>query len=367
MSKYLKEVIGESTAPDVINNVATTDENLTVDAMFQQSTMPSLGRQIFSVIPMNGPTAAIFNIKKKANGTCSDSVSKNAEECAAPKNTWTVSGVCTDTQYTDQSSCETAVETWNDNSVCSDTQYTDQSSCESIGTWTLDPTNNFELVRSDVVAEDRDSIPSTLTREVVDDLRMQFGKEADSVVGNLLRGLSNEQENQATFEFLESNAKHESDLKLSDSSNAETNLFEITQRVHELILKINSKNIRSYMAFAVIPYQPLGGVFGLSNYVGGDDKEGKGLFITKAGLTKFYISPFATTGETSNMVYVGLKDMMNPSKSSAVFSPYRSTVVNTTNPENGENVYHIFNRFGITLSPLNELGNELMYKFKIIV
>jgi len=287
----IKKVITENIIGPNSPNVATTDENITVDEIFQQSSIPSLGRQIFSVIPTNGPTAALFSIRKKTG------------------------------------------------------------------------TTNFEIVRSDVLVEPSKSIKSGLTQEVIQDIRAQFGKEANSIIGKLLRGLANDQENTATLAFLDVSAAPTTDLHLTDALNAETNLFEITQKVHELILKINSKNMRSYEAFAVIPYQALGGIMGLSHYIGGDKKEGRGLFITKAGLTKFYINPNAE----SNTAYVGLKDMTNSSKSSATFSPFRSTVIDTIDPDTGENVYHIYNRFGITLSPLNESGNEMIHKFEILL
>lgn len=275
----------EITAADI----ATTDENLSALQMFQQTALPSLGRQIFSVIPMSGPTAALFNIKKK------------------------------------------------------------------------DAEDSFELLRNEVEVYASTPISTGVTKEAIQDLRSQYGKEASMVVGTLLRGLANDDENTKTLAFLDAEAKAETGLTLSDSLNAETNLFEITQKVHELILAMNNKNMRTFEAFAVIPAAALGGIMGLKGVM--DTTEARGLFVAQIGLTKFYLNPDAT----STTAYVGLKDTMNPSKSSAVFSPYVTDIVEVADPDTGEMNYHIFNRYAITKSPLHVTDNEMLYKFTITV
>lgn len=282
-----RRLIEDTTGPSA-DNIAAADENLTADQMFQQTELPSLGKQIFSVVPMHGPTAALFNVKRK------------------------------------------------------------------------DGTNDFELVRKEVEVYPSEAIHTGITQEAIQDIRGQYGKSANVMIGTLLRGLSNEQENTRTMEFLDANALDYGALVLSDSKNAEVNLFEVTQRVHEIVLKINSKNTRSYKAFAVIPYLPLGGLMGLSQYVGAEDIDERGLFIAKVGQTNFYLNP----NSTSLTAYVGIKDY-NHSKSSAVFSPYQSTVIEAVDPDSGENTQHIYNRFAITASPLHEAGNEMLYKFDI--
>ena len=280
----------EDTTGAAAPEIATSDENLSLQDMFQQVSLPSLGRQIFSVVPMEGPTAALFNVRRK------------------------------------------------------------------------DGTENSELVRNEVEVFPTTGINTGLTEEVIQDLKSQYGKETKSIIGPLLRGLANDQENAQTLTFLGAKAKADADLQLSDSLNAETNLFEVTQRVHELILKINSTNLRSYDAFAVLPYQPLGGILGLSKYVGAGTADEEGLFVTKIGKTSFFLNP----DPASITAYVGLRDK-NPSKSSAVFSPYVSTIINSQNYDTGAQGYHIFNRFAITESPLSVTDNEMIYKFDILI
>lgn len=271
-----------------------TDENLSVDTMYQQAALPSLGRQIFSVVPMNGPTAALFNIKKKA-------------------------GVSTD----------------------------------------------FELLRNEVVVLASNPISTGISQEVVQDIRGQFGKEANVIIGTLLRGLANGQENDATLAFLDNNAVA-GGAAITISGNAEENVFNITQRVQELVLRANSEAMRTYEAFCVLPYTAGAAIAALSAYVGGaeGEKDERGLFIGQYGQTKYFMNPDAT----SSKAYVGLKDTTNPSKSSAVFSPYVSTIQEAQDPNTGALKYFIYNRFAITASPLHTadtVANPMLFTFDI--
>jgi len=279
----------ENLATPAVQSVATTDENLSVDSMFQQSRMPSLGRQIFSVVPMHGPTAALFNLKKKPL------------------------------------------------------------------------TNDIELLRTNVAVYPENSILTGLTQEVVQDLKSQYGKEANNIIGKLLRGLANDDENIKTQAFLSTHSLAGANLVLSNRANAELNLFEITQRVQELVLQSNIHGLRTYEAYAVLPYSVMGGIMALSKYAGGDEKE-RGLFIASIGQTKFYVNP----DPLATIAYVGLKSTDNSSKSSAVFSPYQSTIVEAVRPNSGDIAYNIFNRYAITASPLHVLGEEMMHSFAIV-
>jgi hypothetical protein len=286
-----KNPLVEDTTGAEAPNVASTDQNLSVDQLFQQTGLHSLGRSIFSVVPVSGPTAGLFNLRKKAG------------------------------------------------------------------------TTNFELVRANVEVYPSDSIATGLTQEVVQDIRNQYGKSADTIIGTLLRSLANEQENTRTLEFLEANCKAEADLDLTNSLNAELVTFEVGQRVHELILRANDVSSRTFDSFCVLPYQAAAAFAALNNYVGGMDKDVEGLFISEIGNTRFYMNPDVT----STTAYVGLRDRRNMSKSSAVFSPYAETVVEAQDPNTGNMQYFIFNRFAITASPLHVTNNEMLFKFDIVL
>jgi hypothetical protein len=283
-TKLLEDTVGANA-----DNIASTDDNLSADALFQQVSLPSLGRQIFSVIPLNGPTGALFNIRKKKLS------------------------------------------------------------------------NDFELLRKDVQCYPSVSIHTGLTQEAFQDVMSQFGKNGNKVIGLLLRGLANEQENARTLEFLENNSLDSGNFKLSAPENAETIIFEITQQIHKLILRMNSKYLRTYSAFAVLPYSIGAAFMSLKEYMTDKEHELDELYISKVGKTRFFMSP----DPNATKVFVGLKDSSNPSKSSAVFSPYASNVVTSIDPDTGAAFYHIYNRFAITASPLHTVDDEMLFKFKV--
>jgi len=295
--------IVENTVGPADINIATTDENLTVEQMFQQVKLPSLGREIFSVQQMHGPTAALFNVRNRV---------------AQPGNPVTLTNA-----------------------------------------------NDFQLFRSEVACYPSVAISTGVTQEMIQDLRAQYGLEANKIIGSLLRGLANEAENAHTLAFLTSNSLVGPSLTLSPAvrANAELTLFTVTKRVQELVLKINSIGLRTFEAFAVLPAQELAGVMSLANYAQGEVRENNSsLFVAKIGKTKFYLNP----DPLSTTAYVGLLDPLNMSKSSGVFSPYEETVVNGVNPDTGAEHYHIYNRYAITASPLHIPGEEMFHQFNIV-
>jgi hypothetical protein len=285
-----KNPMVEDTTGSEAPEIASTDSNLSAEQMFQQTSLPSLGRLIFSVIPTSGPTSGVFNIRKKVG------------------------------------------------------------------------TNNFELVRNNLDVYPSESIKTGLTLEVMQDIRAQYGSNANQVIGTLLRGLANDQENERTLAFLAANSKTDSELNLTAPQNAETITFEIGQKVHQLILKANTQSIRTYDSFCVLPYRWASAFAALNVYVGGMDKDESGLFISEIGNTRFFMNP----NPLDTNAYVGLKDAKNPSKSSAIFSPYVETVVEAQDPDSGEMSFFIFNRFGICMSPLHVTDNEMLFKFNIV-
>jgi hypothetical protein len=287
METILNTLDEDTTTPNAIE-IETTDENLSVDNMYQQNSLPSLGRMIFSVLPLSGPTGSIFNIKRN------------------------------------------------------------------------DANDGFKLVRADVEVENSAAIHTGITEEAIQDMRSQYGKNTNVIVGNLLKGLANDKENVDTLAFLELKSLSETTLVLTDSKNAESNMFEVTQKVQELVLKANSKNIRAYGAYCVLPYKVGAAVMALSKYADGDNSTSYALYIGKIGQTKYYMNP----NPASDTAYVGIKSPIE-SKSSAVFSPYTNTIVNAINPDDGERTYHIYNRYAITASPLHEAGDEMLFKFDI--
>ena len=288
MSKE-KLILNEDLATPADPNIETTDQNLSVDSIFQQTNIPSLAREICAVAELKGPTGAIFNIIRK-----------------------------------------------------------DASS--------------VELIRKEVEVFPSELQKTYITRESVQDLKSQFGKDAESIIGNLFRGLSNDLENEKLLGVLSTNSKDYGDLQLTDSLNASTNAYEILQRTHEIVLKMNQKYQRSYDAFCVLPASVMGSLMGLSQYLNHNGADAKGLFITQINKTKFYLNP----DSTDLYAYVGLKDE-NLSKSSLIFSPYQNQILDSIDSDNSNINYFLANRFAITVSALHKLNEEMLYKFKVLV
>lgn len=274
--------IVEDTTGAAAPEIATTDENLSVGQMYQETSLPSLGRQIFSVLEVSGPTAALFNVRKKAG------------------------------------------------------------------------LNDIELLRNEVEVFPSESINTGITQEAVQDLRSQYSQNANQLIGTLLRGLSNDQENTRTLTFLDTNAALEPALTLTDSGNSVSVQREIQQKANALILKANSESQRTFGASVVLPYA-------VASAFAAMDTSEQGLYVGKNGRTKFFMNPDAAATDA----YVVLKDETNPSRSAAVFSPYTSDIIEAQNPDTGANTYHIYNRFAITASPLHEAGKEMMFKFAV--
>ena len=288
MSKE-KLILNEDLATPADPNIEMTDQNLSVDSIFQQTNIPSLAREICAVAELKGPTGAIFNIIRK-----------------------------------------------------------DASS--------------VELIRKEVEVFPSELQKTYITREAVQDLKSQFGKDAESIIGNLFRGLSNDLENEKLLSVLSANSKDYGGLQLTDSLNASTNAYEILQRTHEIVLKMNQKYQRSYDAFCVLPASVMGSLMGLSQYLNHNGADTKGLFITQINKTKFYLNP----DSTDLYAYVGLKDE-NLSKSSLIFSPYQNQILDSIDSDNGNINYFLANRFAITVSALHKLNEEMLYKFKVHV
>ena len=176
-------------------NIATTDSKFPLNDVFQQTDLPSLGRSIFANVKPNGPLAGIFTL--------------------------------TDSHHT-----------------------TDNS-----GNYNPDKPRLI-LKRSNLASFPSKPIMTELTVEAIHDLEAMYGENtARTYIAKMLRGLCNNYENEKTLEFLENNAVETPPISISDSANAETMMFEITQRVQELALKMNSKTKRTFCSYALIPYK----------------------------------------------------------------------------------------------------------------
>jgi len=217
----------------------------------------------------------------------------------------------------------------------------------------------FKLLRGEVVVED-DALENTgFTVEAMQDLQSQFGKSANAFIGRAFGGVSNTKENIKLLEKMDLFASLSTDLVLTDSGNAETSIFEIQQKVAEIVLLINSQSFKSLDSFVVLPLKAAASMLAVSNRLPDNQKE-RGLYLGSNSRTKFYLNP----DMTSTTAYVGINSEV-PGQSSMIISPYHHAIKTGVNPETGENTVFNFNRYAITESRLSVL-EKMIYKFEIV-
>ena len=226
-----------------------------------------------------------------------------------------------------------------------------------------DDGQDIELVRSKLETYPCKTIKTKITQEALYDLVNTYGEEfAYKYVSRMLRGLCNVQENERTLEFLRNNAVDDGALVLSDKLNAETQMFEITNKVQRLCLKMNSLTQRTFSAFAIIPYTHVGSIMTTYAYTTGNNTTDiNELLVADFALMKYYVNP----DPTDTYSYVGLRSNKQPFCSSAFFGEYTNDLQLIHEPDTGNLVFYIYNRFGICESPLSTDDNPMLYKFEI--
>lgn len=270
-------------------NIAVTDENLSINGIYQQSKLPSLGRSIFTVTEVHGPTAALFNITGNNKG-------------------------------------------------------------------------GISLLRSEVEVFDSVPVRTNITHETVQDMKSQFGEDALYRIANLLKGFANDDENVKTIAFLQANAIPTTPVTITDQLSPDYTWREISWKVQQCILEMNSKHIRTYNAFVVLPYKYASAIMSVfADLRNSDIADASTLFVGKSGLTDWYVNP----DSSDNKVYVGLKDDLGTGRSCAVFSPYKNEITDAIDYETGSKVYFIWNRYAITISPLHSNEEPMLMSFEV--
>ena len=187
--------------------------------------------------------------------------------------------------------------------------------------------DSFETVSANLTVNTAtsDPIQTGLSLEAVTDLKNQYGLDGYTVAANLLKGIVDAAENTAFMTFLDSNSLATPVLTLSDANSAEPSLFELTQRVQELVIKMNTPNFRTFNAFAVLPYKNAASISALSQYARGDEETKKQLVMSTIGQTKYYVNPDTTT----TTAYVGLKsdDKKSMGASSVIMGTFAQEIL----------------------------------------
>lgn len=219
--------------------------------------------------------------------------------------------------------------------------------------------NAIELVRKNFELYPVVPIASGITQEAVQDMESIYGANAKQYLCTILKSMTNNQENQRLLAFLKDNCVDRGSVACSDPINAETVFFDMTLKVHQCILEANSKHIRTFSSWAIVPYRYLAGLSALGGYTDGDTDANYDAYVLKTGLTHWYINP----DPSDNNVYVGLVDKTFPARSSLFFGDMACDLRERVNPETGNLLYEIWNRFGITSNPLHEETDPMLFKF----
>ena len=216
------------------------------------------------------------------------------------------------------------------------------------------------LLRNNVQVED-DAVQNTgFTLETIQDIQSQYGKNAIDFIGKTFSAISSTEENKKLISKIQALAVGDDTITLSAPNNAETMVFEISQKVSEEVMAMNSKTYRTMDSFVILPIKGAASFLAVGSYFN-DTNNASGLFVGKKGRTQYYVNPIL--GDDN--VYIGLNGKL-PGNSSLIFSPYQHTLITAQDPDTGNtNVFNV-NRYAITENSLSTAGNEMLRKFSLV-
>lgn len=268
--------------------IATSDEHIKFESLYQQVAIPSVARSIFTNAPLSGPTGAIFNIRKKED------------------------------------------------------------------------TDAIELLRSEVEVYASAPIKTEITQEAIEDISKTFGEDGVRAIAIMMQGLASADENVKLAAFLETNAVEDTETFQLQGVNSKDCFYELSKRVSKTVLQMNSNSVKTFRASVLLPYELAATVMGFGKgdvlpntttfYVGGTE------------LHDYYINPDPTATD----IFVILSDKYDGSKGAGIYSPYQNFINKAIDPETGEYVYFIYNRFALAISPLHTTGDPSITKFSYI-
>ena len=215
-------------------------------------------------------------------------------------------------------------------------------------------TNKLVVSKTKVEAETH-KVKTEITQEALDDLTAISGSY--DILTNFLRKAS-DKENQSFIDFLDTNAVVSSNIQYDATAkpNAETRLFYLIEKIGDIAATINKDSYKTYTSFCILPYKLAGSILAMS-YTSNFDDEDLNLGTYKK--IKFFLNPDVT----KDWVYVGLTQPDDPGSSSVIFSPYQYLAAKGTDPENGKEIVNVFNRYKITMNPLD---TQMVHKFKVL-
>lgn len=226
-------------------------------------------------------------------------------------------------------------------------------------------TNSFETVVANLTINTATANPiqTGISVEVIQDLQNQYGLDGYAIAANLLKGITDQAENTAFLTFLDANSLATPVLTLSDANSAEPSLFELTQRVQELVIKMNTPSFRTFDAFVILPYKNAASISALSSYVREKELTEERLVVNRIGKTKYYVNPDVT----ATTAYVGLSDHGKKSlgASSVIMGTFPQEVLRSGVQGTFQQNVGLLNRYATAVNPLSTSGVEMLMSFVI--
>lgn len=200
-----------------------------------------------------------------------------------------------------------------------------------------------------------------ITQEALQDYTCMYDNPS-SAIAESLKGFTNRKESEDVINMFSKHAVEIPALSLSDAKNAETQMFELTQKIQSCILQMNSKHLRTYYGFAVLPYKYASSIMTTYAYTTGKDTaDPSELLVAKIGTVSYYVNPKLD----DNYVYVGLRHPSNKGLCSGVYGEYQNNITHSINPDTGDVSAFIHRRYGIAMSPLHTKDDPMLLKFKV--
>lgn len=235
--------------------------------------------------------------------------------------------------------------------------------------------DTFKIIKKQIDVDTNKSIVK-ISQEAWEDLLnlSNLNKAGESRTPDLfiswIKASAAHKETEKIIDLFKNNAVDAGNLTLNDTNdakqNAETNLFYITKKVSDLVIKMNAPNFRTYDSFCILPQTGVGGILGLSfTYSRIDDSTDENrandYFLGKINHTRYYLNP----NPDDNNAYVGLKSHKEKGVNSLIYSPYCMNLTTAYNHNSGERTVGVFTRNSYTIHPLHSPTTPMLFKFTI--
>lgn len=235
--------------------------------------------------------------------------------------------------------------------------------------------DTFKIIKKQIDVDTNKSIVK-ISQEAWEDLLnlSNLNKAGESRTPDLfiswIKASAAHKETEKIIDLFKNNAVDAGNLTLNDTNdakqNAETNLFYITKKVGDLVIKMNTPNFRTYDSFCILPQTGVGGILGLSfTYSRIDDSTDENrandYFLGKINHTRYYLNP----NPNDNNAYVGLKSHKEKGVNSLIYSPYCMNLTTAYNHNSGERTVGVFTRNSYTIHPLHSPTTPMLFKFTI--